>query len=387
MFASLSPEVEIQEPPSEACEVLANTFDRLNSLDWKADQRDALRRYLCADLAMKSATLHPDIQRDLWNKTHDARLPDLVRSRIALRLDARDIDSEARPQLAQGAIPSPHTHRVRADVCIVTVIQEEYDAVLRAFEIDPKTPPNQTIRGRSFHVQKLHRPHQSDLSVYVTMIGQPRNGPCINACRDIFENFKVGACILVGIAGGRREKVRLGDVVASLQVHDIEGGKSKLRYLGLSEYVVLRPQDYRPQNEIKQYILNLAPGSSWHEHFNKVLATYKSLDPEKAINADAWKAKPTFHRADIVVGEKVLANGKLPKIARDNDEVYAVEMEGSGFASACDHCRVPWMIIRGITDYADKHKNDGWHVPASVAAATLTRVFLQSAYRNEEMTY
>lgn len=387
MFALLPPEVEIQEPPSEACEVLANTFERLNGLGWKADQRDALRRYLCADLAMKSATLHPDIQRVLWSKTHDARLPDLVRNRIALRLDARDMAPEARHQPAQNVVPSPHTHRVHADICIVTVIPEEYEAVLRAFEIDPQSPPSHNIRGRIFYARKLSRPHQSDLSVYVTMIGQPRTGPCINACRDIFENFKVGACILVGIAGGRRGKVVLGDVVASLQVHDIEGGKSKLRYFGLSEYIELRPQDYRPQEEIKQYMLNLEPGPRWQESFAEVLTTYKTPSAKEKINDDAWKAKPTLYKADIVVGEKVLANGKLPRLARDNDEVYAVEMEGSGFASACDHCHVPWMIIRGITDYADKKKNDGWHVPASVAAATLTRIFLQSAYRNEEMTY
>ncbi|KAF0165626.1 MAG: phosphorylase [Rhodocyclaceae bacterium] len=374
----------MQEPLQDACDVLASTFERLNGLGWKPDQREALRRYLCADLASKSATLHVDIQRNLWDKTHHPRLPDVVRNRIAIRSDAA---TKGRSQVGENPAPLPHTHRVHADVCIVTVIPKEYDAVLRAFGIDPQDRPSQTIRGRDFYAQKVTRRHQSDLSVYVTMIGQPRNGPCINACRDIFENFNLGACILVGIAGGRREKVRLGDVVASLQVHDIEGGKSKLRYFGLSEYVVQRPQDYRPPDEIKQYILNLDPGEQWQDSYHSVLQTYRTPAPGKAINEDAWTAKPSLHRADIVVGEKVLANGKLPRIARDNDEVYAVEMEGSGFASACEHCRVPWMIIRGITDYADKHKNDGWHVPASVAAATLTRIFLQRAYRNEEMTY
>lgn len=80
-------------------------------------------------------------------------------------------------------------------------------------------------------------------------------------------------------------------------------------------------------------------------------------------------------------GEKVLADGSVPEMARQHHgNILAVDMESSGFAEACKHLHRPWAVFRGISDFADPRKGDRWHVPAAAAAAAAARLFLMQAY-------
>jgi len=45
---------------------------------------------------------------------------------------------------------------------------------------------------------------------------------------------------------------------------------------------------------------------------------------------------------------------------RDKFEIKAVEMEGSGIADATWDHEKGYLVVRGICDYCDSHKNDDW---------------------------
>lgn len=376
---------EISEPFTVACDVLIDVFGRLNVLPFSPGDRDAFRRYAQADLATKSENTAHDFYNNIWQKASKALLPNSVKFRLGSSSSADSEPLDAQPVSLGDCVRERDIQKAEADIFIVTVIDVEFDAVLKVFGIDSSASPDCMMRGGKVFKTNLQRQSGSSIVVYITMIGEARNKSCVNVCRDIFEQFKVGACILVGIAGGNKEKVQLGDVVASLQLYDIEGGKSQLYFFNRFQKVQLRLESYTPPTSIKRNIQNLDPSKhKWQECFNECMAHYQGESLSKPINAEAWKAKPSFRPGIIVVGEKVLADGSLPKTAKKlSDQVFAVEMEGSGFASACNHCKVPWLDIRGISDLANPKKNDGWHVPASVAAATLTRIFLEKEYRKE----
>lgn len=60
------------------------------------------------------------------------------------------------------------------------------------------------------------------------------------------------------------------------------------------------------------------------------------------------------------------------EIARRED-ILCFEMEATGVMDV-----TPCLSIRGISDYADGHKNDDWHLYAALAAATCARELLLS---------
>jgi nucleoside phosphorylase len=74
------------------------------------------------------------------------------------------------------------------------------------------------------------------------------------------------------------------------------------------------------------------------------------------------------HRGTIAAGEKVMRNGvERDRLAKDNG-VLCFEMEAAGALND-----FPCLVIRGISDYSDSHKNDKWHGYAAAVAAAYAR--------------
>ncbi|KAI2818672.1 hypothetical protein CBS115989_4934 [Aspergillus niger] len=74
---------------------------------------------------------------------------------------------------------------------------------------------------------------------------------------------------------------------------------------------------------------------------------------------------PVVHRGLILSGNGVI---KTPqdrnRLRRGHDDAICFEMEGAGIADV-----IPCLVVRRICDYANTHKQDGWHHFAAAAAA------------------
>lgn len=76
----------------------------------------------------------------------------------------------------------------------------------------------------------------------------------------------------------------------------------------------------------------------------------------------------TIHQGTILSGEIVMKNGaQRDAIAKPLDAI-CYECEAAGAMSS-----VPCLVVRGISDYADSHKNDDWHGFGSAVAAAYAR--------------
>ena len=62
---------------------------------------------------------------------------------------------------------------------------------------------------------------------------------------------------------------------------------------------------------------------------------------------------------------------------RDQWNVRAIEMEGSGVLDAGWSLDRDVMIVRGICDYCDEHKNDVWQAYAALTAAAYARSLIE----------
>jgi len=89
--------------------------------------------------------------------------------------------------------------------------------------------------------------------------------------------------------------------------------------------------------------------------------------------AGPWE--PVVHRGLILSGSGVIKNPEdRDKLRRGHEDATCFEMEAAGIMD-----EIPCLVIRGICDYADTHKQDGWHhyaaaVAAAYAKATLLKV-------------
>lgn len=76
--------------------------------------------------------------------------------------------------------------------------------------------------------------------------------------------------------------------------------------------------------------------------------------------------QPGIHFGTVGSGSAVIRSGRHRDSVAELDDIIAFEMEGAGVWS----CVPSALVIKGVADYADSHKNKSWHVyAASVAAA------------------
>ncbi|KAJ4221452.1 hypothetical protein NW759_006698 [Fusarium solani] len=89
---------------------------------------------------------------------------------------------------------------------------------------------------------------------------------------------------------------------------------------------------------------------------------------------------PSFvHLGLILSGGGVVKNPEDRRLLRrGNEDAICFEMEAAGIVD-----QVPCLVIRGICDYADTHKNDGWHRYAAAAAAAYGKAVLANVTGQE----
>ncbi|KAH7308547.1 hypothetical protein B0I35DRAFT_442174 [Stachybotrys elegans] len=93
-------------------------------------------------------------------------------------------------------------------------------------------------------------------------------------------------------------------------------------------------------------------------------------DPSQRIHRadDDDDTYVVVHRGTIASGELVVKTARLRDTLAQQYGLLCFEMEAAGALS-----EFPCMVIRGISDYCDSHKNDQWHGYAAAVAAAYAR--------------
>jgi nucleoside phosphorylase len=223
-----------------------------------------------------------------------------------------------------------------------------------------------------------------------------------------FRRLRFG--LLVGIAGGVPEErdIRLGDVVISkgdgrsggVVAHDRGkvtqiGFESKPFLNGVPEvlrnaFSELESRLIDQDSKITTYLSEALKRNSRFSAFERPTSLsddlfksdYPHVNSKDKTCSDCAKdhikerpprADSQIHFGIVASGNQVIKNAtERARIHTAHPGVLAVETEAAGLMDVFG-C----ATIRGICDYADSHKNDGWHEYASAAAAAVAKEVLE----------
>lgn len=221
--------------------------------------------------------------------------------------------------------------------------------------------------------------------------------------RERFRKIRFG--LMVGIGGGvpTKNDVRLGDIVIG-KPGTISGGVTQYDFgKSLQGGVFIRTGSL---NAPPQVLLGaLSTFQANHILANKKLAQYLSeipeedkptfahpgVDEDQLFEADyvhvggetcknCSKTKhrdprssshPVIHYGNIGSANLVVKDSAYRDRLASEYDVLCVEMESAGLMN-----NFPCLVIRGICDYADSHKNKKWQPYAAAAAAACAKEFL-----------
>lgn len=81
-------------------------------------------------------------------------------------------------------------------------------------------------------------------------------------------------------------------------------------------------------------------------------------------------------------GDTVLKSGEDRDRMAKKEGVIAFEMEGAGIWE-----EIPCIIVKGVCDYADAHKNKRWQDFAAATAAAAAKALLHRYPKTEKARY
>ncbi|KAL2836197.1 Pfs domain protein [Aspergillus pseudoustus] len=186
--------------------------------------------------------------------------------------------------------------------------------------------------------------------------------------------------LMVDIGGGVpfHRDIRLGDVVVSKPSKYSSGVVHKPPVTLLTALSKLRAEHIMYGSRIFEFLGDyISPGEpdrlfrAEYKHSERP-GSCNSCDELYLVNRPQKTVKsPGIHYGTIASSTQVLRNA----IARDNpaqrDEICCIEMEAAGVMD-----QVPCLVVRGISDYADTHKNDHWQGYAATTAASYVKELL-----------
>jgi tetratricopeptide (TPR) repeat protein/nucleoside phosphorylase len=270
-------------------------------------------------------------------------------------------------------------HPPRADIAVLTIIQDELFAVLQALGI-PESARVKDESGTIYYRWRVRSERaRRDYNVVLTCVGREGNPPTAAAVQDVLHRYAPQAVLLVGIAAGLKHKVRIGEVVFSERVVAYESAAEGVAPDG-SAHQEPRPEIRQVPYRMQQDVVNYRPDRErLEQRFKRTGGAFPAPPAkDKEFYREHVATRISVKRATVASGEKLLRNpGKLLEFRKLHGKTEVGEMEAAGLMQACERQGIPWLVIRGISDFGDEFKNDHFHELATRSAAAVLADFLE----------
>ncbi|KAG9508277.1 hypothetical protein J7337_001841 [Fusarium musae] len=241
-------------------------------------------------------------------------------------------------------------------------------------------------------------------NVVATCLPKMGTNNAASTAKDMSRSYNPSLCLLVGIGGGvpsAKHDIRLGDVVVGNSVVQYDFGSETEADFQIKDRVL-----QSSPSDVENLVSSLCSDpvlirSSIDRYLGEItakegMAHYCHPGHERDILDQCCSACRSVHqpcehfrereqRMDSGVRVhygKIASGNKVIKRAAFRDEIAAkydvkcFEMEAAGIANT-----MPYLVVRGISDYCDGNKNDDWHEHAAATAAAYAKLLLSKYHK------
>ncbi|KAF5015220.1 hypothetical protein F66182_13526 [Fusarium sp. NRRL 66182] len=258
--------------------------------------------------------------------------------------------------------------------------------------LDDEHEPPEFVSPNDTNDYTLGRLRNHNVVIAVLPDGEYRTASAASVATNMlhsFPNIRIG--LMVGIGGGapsRKHDIRLGDIVVSAP-RDGEGGVFQYDFgksiqkqalhkrkghrleeaitLALEKNPRLRQEYARPQSGTDKLFKAKITHTRACTEFCASDSSYLIERCERAEHED----DPAIHYGLIASGNQLMKDAMIRDRLASEKDVLCFEMEAAGLMN-----HFPCLVIRGICDYSDSHKNKEWQGYAAMAAAAYAKHLL-----------
>lgn len=288
--------------------------------------------------------------------------------------------------------------RDTVDYGIITIREDEFDAVLRRFP-----PTRRCVGEQHYNIADLATNSGDLLRVAIVRTVEQGHIDAQSAAMHLLKELRPTCLVLVGIAGAKPEaEFTLGDVIVATRLEDfsvtaqLAGGTVETASRGA-------PSHRRVQTALANLPAVKSLLGDWNSESALGVATPRvSLSAERFLGDDNWKRKvkdslsrrfdstqsarrPLVTAATVASGNTLLKDPSIMERWLEHArELKAVEMELPGVFSAARSVKgdTPVLAIRGISDIVGYVRDPDWTHYACQSAASFAHAFIQADVLN-----
>ncbi len=219
---------------------------------------------------------------------------------------------------------------------IMGAMEEEISSLIELIE----NVQSEIIGGRTYYSGKINH---TDIVVVFSKWGKVAAAITTTT---LIERFQIKELIFTGVAGAIHPDLKIGDIVIGKRLfqHDMDARPIIPQYeLPLLNKVFIEATDgdIVKTKKVIDALLN-------QQHLLQVI-TKVELQQFGIEN-------PKLHIGDIASGDQFISDlVKKHQLRAEFPKLLCVEMEGAAVAQVCDEYKIPFTIIRTISDCADQH--------------------------------
>ncbi|KAI4729850.1 hypothetical protein E4T49_02152 [Aureobasidium sp. EXF-10728] len=291
----------------------------------------------------------------------------------------------------------------------ICAIKPEFVAAQEFLDEEHEPPAYVALKDNNSYA--LGRMHHHNVAIAMLPDGEYGLSSAAVVARDMlhtFPNIRIG--MMVGIGGGAptsKNDIRLGDVVVS---------SPRLGHSGVFEYdfgKTIQEQEFtytkhldQPPPSVRAAVGHLQADIDRKGHNirevvqaivdkNKRLRKYRRpdsstdvlyrsdflhpSDTESCAKAcDEGDDDPAIHYGLIASANQLMKDATIRDRLAAERGVLCFEMEAAGLMN-----HFPCLVVRGICDYSDTHKNDSWHGYSAMTAAAYAVEVLRRIPQNK----
>jgi adenosylhomocysteine nucleosidase len=245
-------------------------------------------------------------------------------------------------------------------IAIMSAMREEIEALIHEIEVTEKV-----VKGmRTYYVGKLWN---TDVVLVFSRWGKVASA---TTATHLITDFKVSELLFTGVAGAVDPKLNIGDLVIgeSMYQHDMDASPIlepfEVPLLGTKFFGT----DARRNEMLKEAV------SSFLSSVNEKV----SFDTRKSFGI----SDPTSYSGAIASGDQFISeSSQIEKISKDLPGILCVEMEGAAVAQVCHEYKVPFNIVRTISDKANDNSHIDFPKFASEIASHYAKGIIKSYFK------
>ena len=265
------------------------------------------------------------------------------------------------------------------DVCIVCALYEEAEAVLDEFSTRCHVSflkEFSSIDRYEYRYTSIVNHRGESLTLLVTWLSD--SGPTQTGLdlKPFLHEFRPRFVAMTGFCAGYKKKVKWGDVIVAQYAYFYEAGKVIRESEGLSRHL----QEMQAAASTSQ-VLHYARGfDGWREPVKQM----KSGRLKRQLKDSE---EPRCVIAPMASGMAVRQDDPFPWLREHYDRnTVGLDMEAATFYHALRAVsHIHGLVVKGVSDYADRSKKDSYHDYAARASAVYLLTFIQEYVTEQTM--